>query len=57
MIGSTLVQAVQSGMIFVGVNLYLQPMVLAGIIFLAVFIDAFRNDRLARLRRRTARKD
>ena len=56
-IGSTLVQMVQSGMIFVGVNLYLQPMVLAGIIFLAVFVDAFRTDRLARLRRRTARKD
>ena len=42
----------ESGMIFVGVNLYLQPMVLAGIIFLAVFFDAFRTDRLARLRRR-----
>ena len=27
-IGSTLVQTVQSGMIFIGVNLYLQPMVL-----------------------------
>ena len=56
-IGSTLVQAVQSGMVFVGVNLYLQPMVLAGIIFLAVFIDAFRTDRLARLRSRTTRRD
>jgi ribose/xylose/arabinose/galactoside ABC-type transport system permease subunit len=44
-------------MIFVGVNLYLQPMVLAGIIFLAVFIDAFRSDRLARLRRRTTRRE
>ena len=51
-IGSTLVQMVQSGMIFVGVNLYLQPMVLAGIIFLAVFVDALRTDRLAKLRRR-----
>ena len=56
-VGSTLVQAVQSGMIFVGVNLYLQPMVLAGIIFLAIFIDALRTDRLARLRRRTMRRD
>ena len=56
-VGSVLVQMVQAGMVFVGVNLYLQPMVLAGIIFLAVFFDAFGNDRLARLRRRTARKD
>jgi ribose transport system permease protein len=30
-IGSVLVQAVQSGMIFIGVNLYLQPMAPAGI--------------------------
>jgi ribose transport system permease protein len=56
-IGSTLVQTVQSGMIFIGVNLYLQPMVLAGIIFLAVLIDALRTTRLAKLRRRLLRSD
>jgi ribose transport system permease protein len=56
-IGATLVQAVQSGMIFTGVNLYLQPMVLAGIIFIAVFVDALRTDRLAKLRRRMLRGD
>ena len=56
-IGSTLVQTVQSGMIFIGVNLYLQPMVLAGIIFLAVFIDALRTKRLAKMRRRLLRSD
>lgn len=56
-IGSTLVQTVQSGMIFIGVNLYLQPMVLAGIIFLAVLIDAIRSARLEKLRRRMLRPD
>ena len=56
-IGSTLVQTVQSGMIFIGVNLYLQPMVLAGIIFLAVLIDALRTTRLAKLRRRLLRSE
>ena len=56
-IGSTLVQAVQSGMIFVGVNLYLQPMVHAGIIFLTVLIDAIRTGSLARLRRQMLRRD
>jgi ribose/xylose/arabinose/galactoside ABC-type transport system permease subunit len=56
-IGSTLVQMVQSGMIFVGTNLYLQPMVLAAIIFLAVLIDAIRNARLEKLRRRMLRSD
>ena len=50
-VGSTLIQAVQSGMVFVGVNLYLQPMVLAGIIFLAVFVDALRTRWLSNLRR------
>lgn len=56
-IGSTLVQTVQSGMIFIGVDLYLQPMVLAGVIFVAVLIDAIRSERLAKLRRRMLRRD
>jgi ribose/xylose/arabinose/galactoside ABC-type transport system permease subunit len=56
-VGSTLVQAVQSGLVFTKINLYLQPMVLAGIIFLAVLIDALRAERLRRLRRRLLRAD
>jgi len=55
--GSTLVQMVQSGMIFIGVNLYLQPMVLALVIFLAIFADALRTARLEKLRRRMLRSD
>jgi len=50
-LGSTLVQMVQSGMVFTQVNLYLQPMVLAGIIFLAVLIDGLRIGRLEALSR------
>ena len=42
-------------MVFVKVNLYLQPMVLAGIIFLAVFFDSLREGRLLRRRRRRIR--
>lgn len=56
-VGSTLVQMVQSGMVFVGVNLYLQPMVLAAVIFIAVLVDAIRTARLERLRRRMLRPD
>jgi ribose/xylose/arabinose/galactoside ABC-type transport system permease subunit len=56
-VGSTLVQMVQSGMIFIGVNLYLQPMVLALVIFLAIFADALRTARLEKLRRRMLRSD
>jgi ribose/xylose/arabinose/galactoside ABC-type transport system permease subunit len=50
-LGSTLVQMVQSGMVFTQVNLYLQPMILAGIIFLAVLIDSLRIGRLKTLNR------
>ncbi len=56
-VGSVLVQMVQAGMIFVKVNLYLQPMVLAGIIFLAVFFDSLREGRLLKLKRRFIRMD
>jgi ribose/xylose/arabinose/galactoside ABC-type transport system permease subunit len=56
-VGSVLVQAVQTGLIFTKVNLYLQPIVLAAIIFLAVFVDALRQIRLNRMRRRHIRLD
>ena len=56
-VGSVLVQMVQAGMVFVKVNLYLQPMVLAGIIFIAVFFDSLREARLTRLKRRFIRVD
>ena len=44
-------------MIFIKVNLYLQPIVLAVIIFLAVFFDSLREGRLAARRRRNIRVD
>jgi hypothetical protein len=37
------------------VDLYLQPLVAAGIIFLAVFFDGVRNKRLKKLSRRFIR--
>ena len=46
-VGSVLVQMVQAGMVFISVNIYLQPMVLAVIIFLAVFFDSLRETRAA----------
>jgi ribose transport system permease protein len=54
-VGSALVQMVQAGMIFIKVNLYLQPIALAGIIFLAVFFDSLREARLVKLKRRFIR--
>lgn len=55
--GSVLVQMVQTGLVFVKVNLYLQPMVLAAIIFIAVFFDSLRGMRLAKLSRRFIRAE
>ncbi len=54
-IGSVLVQMVQNGLVFTRVDLYLQPMIEAGVIFLAVFFDSLRGARLAKLRRRYIR--
>lgn len=56
-IGSTLIQMVEAGLVFTGVNLYLQPMVQGGIIFLAVFFDSLRITNLKRLKRRFIRAE
>jgi ribose/xylose/arabinose/galactoside ABC-type transport system permease subunit len=51
-LGATLIQTVKLGLVFTGVNLYLQPILLGAIIFLAVLADGLRGRRLrARLRR------
>ena len=54
-IGSVLVQMVQNGLVFTNVDLYLQPMIEAGVIFLAVFFDSLRGMRLVKMRRRFIR--
>lgn len=54
-IGALLTQMVGAGLIFNNVNLYLQPMVKSGIIFIAVFFDSVRGANLERLKRRFIR--
>jgi ribose/xylose/arabinose/galactoside ABC-type transport system permease subunit len=54
-IGALLTQMVQAGLVFNNVNLYLQPMVRAFIIFIAVFFDSLREANLERLKRRYIR--
>jgi ribose/xylose/arabinose/galactoside ABC-type transport system permease subunit len=54
-VGATLIQTVRTGLVFTGVNLYLQPILMAGIIFLAVLIDSLRARRLSQRKRRTIR--
>jgi ribose/xylose/arabinose/galactoside ABC-type transport system permease subunit len=54
-IGAILIQMISSGLVFTQVNLYLQPMFTGGIIFLAVFLDSLRTNRLEKLRKRNIR--
>ena len=51
-IGAVLVQTIQAGMVFLQVDLYIQPLVTAGIILLAVFLDSLRKRYLEKLGRR-----
>jgi len=50
--GALFVQVVTTGMIFTRVNLYMQPIVLGGLIFAAVFTDSLHRSYLTRLKRR-----
>lgn len=54
-IGALLIQLVQYGLQFHNVNLYIQPMVRAFIIFIAVFFDSLRERNLSKLKRRFIR--
>jgi ribose transport system permease protein len=54
-IGAVFIQTVNNGLIFANVNLYLQPIVQASIIFLAVFFDSLRETNLQKLKRRLIR--
>jgi ribose/xylose/arabinose/galactoside ABC-type transport system permease subunit len=54
-IGAVLIQMVQTGLAFNLVNLYLQPMVKALIIFLAIFFDSLRDASMKKLKRRFIR--
>ncbi len=54
-VGALLIQMVQTGLAFNLVNLYLQPMVQAVIIFLAIFFDSLREANLKKLKRRFIR--
>ncbi len=55
--GALLLQMVEAGLVFRSVNLYLQPMVKALVIFIAVFFDGMRTVNIARMRRRFIRAD
>ncbi len=57
LLGAVLIQMIQTGLIFTKVDIYIQPLITAAIIFIAVLLDAFRNIQLQKLRRRNIRID
>lgn len=54
-LGALLIALVAHGLAYSGVDIYLQPIVTAGVIFAAVLLDSVRTQRLAKLRRRYIR--
>lgn len=54
-LGALTIQAVKAGLVYGGVNLYLQPLLQGAVILLAVFLDGLRGARLRALRRRVIR--
>jgi ribose/xylose/arabinose/galactoside ABC-type transport system permease subunit len=54
-LGALTIQAVKAGLVFSGVNLYLQPLLQGAVILVAVFLDGLRQSRLRSLRRRVIR--
>ncbi|MDR3375282.1 MAG: ABC transporter permease [Ancalomicrobiaceae bacterium] len=55
--GAVLIQTVQNGLVLLDVNPYLYPLVISGIIFIAVLLDSQRTQLLSRLTRRQIRTD
>ncbi|WP_424926525.1 ABC transporter permease [Amaricoccus tamworthensis] len=56
-VGATLIQTVKTGLIFSGINLYLQPIALGLVIFVAVLLDSLRAWRLQVSQRRAIRAE
>ncbi len=55
-LGTIMIQMIQAGLVYTRVDIYIQPIVMGGIIFFAVFLDSFRNGQLKKLGRRNIMK-
>lgn len=56
-IGTVLIQMIQAGLVFVQVDIYIQPLVSAAIIFFAVFLDSARSSQILKLEHRNIRTE
>jgi ribose/xylose/arabinose/galactoside ABC-type transport system permease subunit len=54
-LGAVLIQTVSAGLVSARIDLYLHPLISAGVIFLAVLIDSLRIGQLRKISRRTIR--
>ena len=54
-IGTILVQMVQAGLVYTQVDLYIQPLIQAAVIFLAVFLDSIRSKEISKIEKRHIR--
>ena len=51
-LGAVMIQMIQAGLVFLNIDLYIQPLIMAMIIFFAVFLDSIRNIQLQKLGKR-----
>lgn len=51
-LGAIMMQMIQAGLVFTRIDLYLQPIIMAAIIFLAVLVDSMRSSYIKKLQRR-----
>lgn len=56
-LGAILIQTIENGLVIINADPYLYPLVMSGIIFLAVFTDSLRHGILSRARRRWIRTE
>lgn len=57
MIGAITIQMIQAGLVYLQVDLYIQPIVTAFIIFLAVFIDSIKVRQIIKMEKRNIRSE
>ena len=56
-LGAVMIQMIQSGLVYMQVDMYIQPLISAGIIFLAVFLDSIRGRYMAKAEARNIRNE
>jgi len=56
-LGAVMIQMIQSGLVYMQVDMYIQPLISAGIIFIAVFLDIVRARYMAKAEARNIRNE